>query len=479
MSKIIRSSTDEAIRKYKIIEGFLDHTQTLTSIHIHSTIPKRTLTYWVKQYRLHGLKGLAHHSRKDKGSSRKHSTHLQQVIEGLYFQKPTPTRATIHRLTIQYCTQKALPIPHYRFVCRVIQKLPKDMKTLATKGAKVYQQTYDLLHMRSAAQPNEIWQADHVLLDMPVLHSGNTLKQPWLTIIMDDCSRAICGYELSFLNPSAQKTALCLRQALWRKPDPRWIIMGVPDIFYTDHGSDFTSQHIEQVCIELKIRLIHSTVGKPRGRGKIERFFRTLNQVLLEKLQCLVQGSAEKKPITLKCLDKLIYEFIIDYNHKVHKAHGMSPSDRWKHKGFLPRILNSLEELDLLLFTTAKPRQVLRDGIHFQGLRYSDSILANYVGEQVVIRYNPTDISSLRIYYKGIFLCQPNCQELLQETISLKDLQQARSQRKRQLKKAIVQRKSLIEAVIDANKMTIPALNEEPVSAPLLPKQRIKLYETE
>ena len=63
-----------------------------------------------------------------------------------------------------------------------------------------------------------------------------------------------------------------------------WHICGIPEILYTDHGSDFTSQHIEQVAVDLKIRLIFSTAGKPRGRGKIERFFETLTQVFLSRL---------------------------------------------------------------------------------------------------------------------------------------------------------------------------------------------------
>ena len=51
-----------------------------------------------------------------------------------------------------------------------------------------------------------------------------------------------------------------------------------------DYGSDFTSRHLEQVAVDLKIRLIFSTAGKPRGRGKIERFFKSLSQVFLSRL---------------------------------------------------------------------------------------------------------------------------------------------------------------------------------------------------
>jgi transposase InsO family protein len=55
-------------------------------------------------------------------------------------------------------------------------------------------------------------------------------------------------------------------------------------VLYTDHGTDFTSQHLEQAAADVKMRLIFSTVGKPRGRGKIERFFASLAQVFLCRL---------------------------------------------------------------------------------------------------------------------------------------------------------------------------------------------------
>ena len=103
------------------------------------------------------------------------------------------------------------------------------------------------------------------LIDIKIETDTGTVQQPWLTVIIDDYSRGICGYELSFLSPSAQKTSLCLRHAIWRKSDPKWIIFGIPETLYADHGSDFTSEHIDQVCVDLKIRLIHSTVGCPRG----------------------------------------------------------------------------------------------------------------------------------------------------------------------------------------------------------------------
>jgi len=63
-------------------------------------------------------------------------------------------------------------------------------------------------------------------------------------------------------------TALTLRQAIWHKEDPRWHVCGVPTVFYSDHGSDFTSKHLEQVAADLPMELIFSQISVPRGRGK-------------------------------------------------------------------------------------------------------------------------------------------------------------------------------------------------------------------
>ena len=109
-------------------------------------------------------------------------------------------------------------------------------------------------------------------------------ERPWLTTIIDDYSRAICGYYLSFETPCTINIALSLKQAIWRKSNPRWQVCGIPSTLYSDNGKDFTSKHIEQVAADLKIQLKHSTPDKPQGKGRIERFFQTVNQLLLMDL---------------------------------------------------------------------------------------------------------------------------------------------------------------------------------------------------
>ena len=48
----------------------------------------------------------------------------------------------------------------------------------------------------------------------------------------------------------------------------------------------------------------------------------------------------------------------------------MPPQQRWEAGAFIPRMPDSLEQLDLLMLTVAKSRKIHPDGIHFQGLRY-------------------------------------------------------------------------------------------------------------
>ena len=73
------------------------------------------------------------------------------------------------------------------------------------------------------------------------------------------------------------------------------------------------------------------------------------------------------------------------YNARPHSEIGEAPREAWAANAFLPRLPESLEELDLLLIQHAKPRVVQRDGIRFEGLRYMSPTLAAFVREPVTV----------------------------------------------------------------------------------------------
>jgi putative transposase len=453
-----------ALERFGLLRPHLEDGISLAKVADQHHLSLRTLERWVRRYRQRGLAGLVRAPYANRGR-RRLPDEFQHLIEGLALRRPPMSTAAVHREVRAVAQARGWAAPSYATVYDVVRHLPGALVTLAHEGPKVYADRFDLLYRREASQLNVIWQADHTPLDIWVLDEGGRPARPWLTIILDDHSRAVAGYALSLHAPSSIQTALALRQAIWRKGDPHWSVCGIPETFYTDHGSDFTSQHLEQVGADLHIALVFSIAGKPRGRGKVERVFRSINQVFLcHQPGYTPPGSpAEKAVLTLPELDSRLRTYLVEtYNQLAHSQTGVAPQVRWEADGFLPRLPDSLEQLDLLLLTVAKPRRVHQDGIHFQGFRYIDLTLSAYVGEDVVIRYDPRDMAELRVYFGGAFLCRAISPELAGETIALKDIIRARNQRRRELRTTLADREATVEALLQ--------LRRGPVAQPSLPE---------
>jgi putative transposase len=141
----------------------------------------RTLRRWVRQYRAHGLAGLIRAARKDQGQRRSVTSHLQQVIEGLALQKPRRTVANIHRETARISHERNWTPPSYSTIKRIVSRIDPALTTLAHEGAKAYQEEFDLIYRHQASTPNN--------------EQGKSVK-PWLTVILDDYSRATCRISL-------------------------------------------------------------------------------------------------------------------------------------------------------------------------------------------------------------------------------------------------------------------------------------------
>ena len=159
----------------------------------------------------------------------------------------------------------------------------------------------------------------------------------------------------------------------------------------------------------------------------------------------------------------------------------MAPQQRWEAGAFIPRMPDSLEQLDLLLLTVAKPRKIHPDGIHFQGLRYLDPVLAAYVGDTVIIRYDPRDMAEIRVFAGTGFLCRALCPELAGTTISLKDITAARNARRRGLARGLRERASVVDRLLAARQDQQPPgpmpAPDEDAPSPAAPP--LRLYRTE
>jgi putative transposase len=467
----------QALERFAIIRPAVEKEISQAQVARTHHLAPSTVQLWVKQYREKGLAGLAKPAkRSDKGKSRRLPEQAITLVEGLALQTPPRSAAAIHRQVAQIAKEQGWNPPSYERVRQIIKNLDPALVTMAHQGAAAYREEFDLLYRREATHANAMWQADHAPLDILLFDETGTPAKPWLTAIQDDYSRMIVGYRLSFQKSTALTTALTLRQAICRKDDPRWPAYGIPTVFYSDHGSDFTSKHMEQVAADLPMELIFSQVSVPRGRGKIERFFRSVDQLLLQDLPGYApKGSTGvKAQLSLPAFEQRFRTWLLeDYHTRVHEETKCKPKARWEAGGFVPRTPKSLEQLDLLLLTVAKTRRVQQDGIRFQGYRYIEPTLAGYVKEEVVIRYDPADMAEIRVFHQDRFVCRAICQELAGSTISLKEIEKARSERRKQVRAGLSTRTAVVEHFIavhheEAPPPQVPEKKPEPAGRPKL-----------
>lgn len=309
------------------MRAHLDGEVTLAAAAAAAGVPIRTARRWLAAYRANGPAGLKPAKRADRGH-RRTSVDLVALIEGLALRRPPPSLADIHRQVSLVAAEGGGVPPSYNTVRAVVRAMDGGLVTMAHRGAVAYRDRYELVYRREAARPNEVWQADHTELDVLVLDQAGNPARPWLTVVLDDHVRAVAGYTVFLGAPTALQTALALRQAIWRKSDPAWAVCGVPDVLYSDHGSDFTSDHLAQVCHYLRIQLVHSTAGVPQGRGKIERFFGTVTTELLPTLPGHIPHGTFGKPVTrpalsLADLDHTMGRFFVhDYHQRRHSETG-------------------------------------------------------------------------------------------------------------------------------------------------------------
>lgn len=431
--------------RWQVLRRHVHDEIPLTQLAAEEEIGVRTLQRWHAAYRKDGIAGLAPAEPTRRG--RRTHPELRVLIEGLAPITPPMPTAAITRKARAAAIEHGWPMVSYSTVRSIVSSLDRGMVTLAHQGPVAYRDNFELVWRHRAEHANATWQADHTELDILIQDATGQPVRPWLTVILDDYSRAVCGYMVFLGAPSAMNTALALRHGIWPKNDADWPMCGIPDLLYVDHGTDFTSHHLAQTARDLHFEIIYSAVARPQGRGKIERIFDTLNTELLADLPGhLATGHRHPEPVlTLPELDNAIATFISTaYHQRIHPEIKISPHQAWIGNGWLPRLPDSVDDLNLLLLTVATPRVVHRDGVHFQGLRYVSPLLAAYVKEPVVIRYDPRDISDIRVFHKGHYICRAVDPDHASATVSLKDIQTARAARRRQLREQINERITVV-----------------------------------
>jgi putative transposase len=165
----------------------------------------------------------------------------------------------------------------------------------------------------------------------------------------------------------------------------------------------------------------------------------------------MVGRSERQASRTLAQFDVSFRTWVLEtYHHHQQRRLKGTPLDRWQQGTWLPRLPESQAQLDLLLLREGTSRQVHQEGIFFHGYRYMETKLTGCVGETVIMYYDPLDLATISVYVKDgpneeRFLCQAWCQELGDQTVSLKELVSARNAHRKQLHVRIEERKREVE----------------------------------
>jgi transposase InsO family protein len=226
-------------------------------------LSESTIRRWIRLYENSGrsLDSLHPVPRSDRGRSRK--VDEETILSLVKLRKEMPTLPV--RMLIEEMEKRNLCPPDMTISLSTAYRILKREGVMEKEnGGKVDRRRYE------ARYPNDIWQSD-VMHGPRVLVNGKKRKS-YLIAFLDDHSRLLPHGEF-YLSEKLESWLDAFRQAL--------LTRGLPRKLYVDNGAAFRSRHLERVCASLGIALVHTPPYTPQGRGKIERFFRTVRAQFL------------------------------------------------------------------------------------------------------------------------------------------------------------------------------------------------------
>jgi putative transposase len=208
-----------------------------------------------------------------------------------------------------------------------------------------------------------------------------------LFAFLDDRSRAAVGYRFGFSEDTV-RLAAALRPALASR--------GVPESIYVDNGACYVDSWLLRACASLGIKLVHSAPGRPQGRGKIERFFRTVREQFLVEITEQVAASISG----LDEINRLLAAWVETvYHTTIHSETGIAPLARWRAGIPDPLPLPSPAQLREA-FLWSEFRTVTNHAtVSLHNNRYQvDELL---IGRKVELVFDPFVLTDIDVRYNG------------------------------------------------------------------------------
>jgi transposase InsO family protein len=350
---------------YQQLEAKAAKAYTIPGTH-RTRVAAETLRDWLRAYRQGGFDALLPKPRADRGEPRRLPA---TVVERLLSIKEANLSLSVRQVIAQARTDGEIPAE---------VALPRSTvhRLLARHGLmrKRAEQPGDLDRRRFAfAHAGQLWMSD-VMHGPSVLVAGRQRRKTYLIAFLDDATRVVPAAAFA-LAENTRAFLPVLKQALLRR--------GYCERLYVDNGANYRSRQLGLVCAKLGIALIHARPYRPQGKGKIERFFRTLRAQLLTRL-------SPQDTASLEALNRRLWGWVEgEYHHSPHRGlDGLTPLERWAQTAQQVRFPEPELDLDALFLFEAI-RKVAKDRtVSLNGTLYE--VDAALIGERVTLRYDPS-----------------------------------------------------------------------------------------
>lgn len=328
-------------------------------------VAAETIRDWLKRYRRGGFDALLPRRRADRGRPRAIPEPVAELLCSLKELKPA--------LSVRLLIREA------RATGQVPPELPLPPSTvhrlLAGAGLmekKPDQPSHQDRRRFAFAEAGELWMSD-VMHGPKVTVGERVRRKTYLIACLDDATRVVpyCAFALS---ENTQAFLPVFKQALIRR--------GLPARLYVDNGANFRSHHLALVCAKLGVALIHARPYQPQGKGKLERWFRTVRAQLLPTL-------APADTASLEALNRRLWAWTEgEYHHCPHRGlEGKTPLERWAQSATHVRYPEPGLDLDELFLFEVKRRVQKDRTVSLNGVVYE--VDAALVGETVNLRFDP------------------------------------------------------------------------------------------
>lgn len=354
-------------------------------------------------------------------------TIVDDLIQTRYLTEERPTIKTLRKeikgmVALRNATRlpaERLQTPSYSYLKNRIQDIAPYDVCRARYGARIADLKFRVAG-RGATAVHPLARAcmDHCRMDAFVVDERTRLPlgRPWLTIVIDEHSRYVLGYYISFEEPSSVSMTRALRHALSPKVQTsdvksEWDAWGVMETLVVDNGMEFHSRALEAGAGRFGIIIQFCPRRKPWFKGKVERFFGTMGAGLLGDLKGKTFSShvlrgdydpSKHAVMTLATLRRIVHMWIVDiYHHEVHSGLGMTPADAWRNgvdliDRYLPPSSIAVESA----FSSSSFRRLTHKGIEFDLLLYNSRELGAlrelYGSEiEVEVRTHDDDLGSI------------------------------------------------------------------------------------